>query len=159
MRGRVSNSVWNIILKDRDTLYIPKEEDLVIIEGAINATEQYRTEYLDGKNQIAVNFEGEKNALYYVNEYAAGVSDNGSKKKILVQQPNGKIEKPKSFLFFRSYPKVQKGARIKVGTKPVKPEREQSEKEPVDWNNVVRDVVAQATTILTLILLVNNINK
>jgi len=153
------NSVWNTILYDRDTILVPKQEDLVLIEGAINATELYKSEYLNGRNQIAVNFEGEKNALYYVNEYAAGLSDNGSRKKITVEQPNGKIEKSKSFLFFRSYPKVQKGATITVGTKPPKEEREQREKEPVDWNSVLRDVVAQATTILTLVLLVNNINK
>lgn len=154
------NSVWNIILEDRDTVFVPKQEDLVLIEGAINATELYKSEYLNGRNQIAVNFEGEKNALYYVNEYAAGLSDNGSKKRITVEQPNGKIEKSKSFLFFRSYPKVQKGATITVGKKPPKVDKEVgAEKEPVDWNSVLRDVVTQATTILTLVLLVNNINK
>ncbi len=153
------NSSWNIILDDMDTVYIPRQEDLVLIEGAINAAELYREEYLTGGNQIAVNFEGEKSALYYVNEYAAGVSDDGSKNLITVEQANGKIEKARSFLFFRSYPKVKKGARIKVGKKPEKVRKEREEKEPVDWNNVVRDVLAQATAIMTLILLANNINR
>lgn len=153
------NSFWNVIIQDGDTVFIPKQEDLVYIDGAINAEELYRADYLRNGNKIAVNFEGEKSALYYINEYGAGVSDKGSRRFITVEQPNGKIEKPSSFLFFRSYPKVQKGATVSVGRKPIKQPKAEGEKEPVEWNSVLRDVVSQATAVLTLVLLLNNINR
>ena len=154
------NSTWDLIMKEGDTLYIPKQEDIVQIEGAINAKLLYRDEYLKKERSVAVGYEGNKNALYYVNEYGGGVNENGSKSKITVEQPNGKIEKTKSFLFFKSYPNVQKGARIIVGSKHVK-ENSTGEriKEPVEWDKVLRDTIAQATAVLTLIILINNANR
>jgi len=45
-----------------------------------------------------------------------------------------------------------------VGYKDVEKEKTESEKEDIDWGKVLSDSVAQATTILTLVILINNLD-
>jgi hypothetical protein len=99
--------------------------------------------------------------MFYINEYAAGISDNGKRSLITVEHPNGRIERTTDLGIVKIYPKVDKGAIISVGFKPVKPEeeRQQVEEEPINWSEVVRDTLAQVTTILSLVLLVQRISN
>ncbi|NJL74855.1 MAG: hypothetical protein HC892_07325 [Saprospiraceae bacterium] len=57
---------------------------------------------------------------------------------------------------------MDKGAVISVGTKPIKEQEEEvavAEQEPINWSEVVRDTLAQVTTILSLVLLVQRISN
>ena len=151
------NSAANIILQAGDVIDIPKQPDLVTITGAVNLRDQYSQEFLQAGNRINVAFEKGKNAKYYVDNYAAGLAEDGRKNLITVKQANGRIEKTKSFLFFKTYPKVEKGATVHVGRVEPEPEALPSEKEDIDWGRVVSSTLAQATAILTLILLVDRL--
>ena len=93
--------------------------------------------------------------------YAAGIGENGKKRLITVEHPNGEIEKTKNFLFFKNYPSVREGSVVTVGTPPPKPpkEKEKSEKEKVDWGKTLADSIAQATAILALVVLIQQINR
>jgi len=92
-----------------------------------------------------------------VDNFAAGLADDGRKRLITVEQANGRVEKTKTFLFFKFYPKVDKGATVNVGRVAPDPVTVPGQKEDIDWGRVVRDTLAQATAILTLILLVDRL--
>jgi hypothetical protein len=50
------------------------------------------------------------------------------------------------------------GSTIKVAAKKVKVVKEGQEKEDIDWGKVLANSIAQATGVLSLILLIQNIN-
>lgn len=155
---RKSNSRSNIILKEGDYIFIPKQKDLVRIAGATNAQELYPDKMLSNNNTITVAYHQGKSAKYYVDEYAAGISKTGDADKITVEHPNGRIDRTRRFLFFKIYPKVSKGSVVNVGYKEVKKPKVSGEKKNVDWGKVVADSIAQATAILSLILLIDRLN-
>ncbi len=151
------NSRFNFILKEGDILEIPKRKDLVTIQlSATQAAELYPDRLLkDGKLNVA--YQEGKNAKWYLEKYAAGVGKDGRNRLISVEHPNGRIEQTKGFVFKR-YPSVQEGSTVSVGKKPVDPEKEQKEKEDIDWGRVLADSITQATAILTLILLIERLD-
>ncbi len=146
----------NVILQDGDEIYIPKINNIVSIEGAINAYEWY-PEKIANQGKINVNYRKGKSAWYYIEEYAGGISQNASRKKISVVDATGKVFKTKSFLIYRKYPKVTPGSTIRVGFKEVKPEKEAKNKD-IKWGEILANSIAQATAILSLILLIQNVN-
>lgn len=148
----------NIVLRSGDILKVPKSRDLVTIGGYVNLDEVYSQGILTGRNSVTVAFRGEKNAKHYIDKFAAGVSKDGSLNEIKVQFADGRAEKTKKFLFLNHYPKVEKGATITVGPKEVKPVTAKSEKNS-DWGNILRDTVYQATAILTLIILIDQLSN
>lgn len=151
------NSSANLILQAGDVISIPKQPDLVTITGAVNLRDLYSDEYVLAGNKVNVAYEKGKNAKYYIDNFAAGLADDGRKRLITVEQANGRVEKTKSFLFFKFYPKVDKGATVSVGRVVQQPDSIPGQKEDIDWGVVVRDTLAQATAILTLILLVDRL--
>lgn len=148
----------NIILKHGDYIFIPKQKDLVRIAGATNARDLYPDKLLSNNNAISVAYQDGKTAKYYIDHYAAGISKSGDAQKVTVEHANGRIDRTKNFLFFKVYPKVTKGAVVNVGYKDQKPAKAKSEKKQVDWAKVVADSIAQATAILSLILLIDRID-
>lgn len=153
------NSSANLILRSNDTLFIPKRYELITIAGAVNFRDVLNDEFIKSGNKITVGYVDNKNAMYYIDQYAAGIAENGKRRLISVRHANGRLEKTKSYGFFLSYPKVTPGATINVGAMAPKGQREpQQEKQPVDWGNVIRDTIAQATAVLTLILLLERVN-
>lgn len=156
LKSRGSSS--DIILRHQDTLSIPKRQELVTISGAVNFRDVLNEEFIESGNKINVGYVPDKRAIYYINKYAAGVADNGKRRLISVRHANGRLEKTTSLGFVNVYPKVTPGATINVGsTEPRVPQVEE-EKEQVDWGNVIRDTIAQATAVLTLILLLERVN-
>ena len=153
-----TNSTANLVLKDGDVISIPKMQELVTISGAVNLRDLYSDAYLASGNEIHVTYDKGKNAKFYVEEYAAGVAEDGRKRLITVVQANGHVEKTKNFLFFKVYPKVHEGARINVGRVAPKPEAEPQETQEVDWGQLVSNTLAQAVAVLTVILLVQQLN-
>lgn len=152
------NSFNNIILQDGDRIELPKANDLVSISGATKADELYSANISKSGIQT-FPFENGKDAKYYIDKYAGGVNERGDKSKITVEYANGEVKRVKRFLFFRNYPDVKPGSKITVGYKTVKKEEgPNSEKKDIDWGGVLADSIAQATTILSLILLLQNVD-
>lgn len=148
-----ANSNYNIILKDGDLIEIPKTKDIVTIRGATQSSDLYPEKILAG-GKVNVAFDGNRSALYYVEQYAAGVGKDGRKRLISVEHPNGQIERTKDYFLFKRYPTVQKGSIITVGYVEKKKEYDRKERKEIDWSKVLADSVAQATALLTLIILV-----
>lgn len=154
------NSRFNYVLKEGDIIDIPKIKELVTINGATRAIELYPDKVaLGGKFNVA--YHKGKNAKWYIDNYAAGIGENGKKSLITVEHPNGELERTKNFLFWKNYPTVREGSIVTVGVKPPKPpeEKAEKEKEKVDWGKTLADSIAQATAILALVVLIQQINK
>jgi protein involved in polysaccharide export with SLBB domain len=153
-------SKFDVILKRGDILNIPKRSTLVTIKGATKASMIY-TENLLNQGRFNVAYEKGKNAKYYVNEYAGGFADNADKSNITVTKPTGKIERTKRFLFWKIYPEVTEGSVVNVPVKQAKakkPGETEKERKDIDWGEVLADSIAQATTILSLVLLLRNLD-
>ncbi len=154
---RNPKSKFNFILRDGDIIEIPKQKDVVTIMGETKAREIYPDKILRA-GKFNVPYEGRKSARWYVDNYAAGIGKEGRARLITVEQPNGQIERTKNYIFFKVYPKIQKGSKITVG-KVVKTERQKKrEKKEIDWAKVVADAIGQATGVLSLILLIQRVN-
>lgn len=152
------NASYNIALSDGDVLTIPKSKELVSIAGAVNSGDIINEEEVGADNKINVAYISGRSVKYYIDEFAGGLSDKADKNKIYVEDANGKKSKVKSFLIFKKYPKVNKGSAIFVGYKDEKLLKIEP-KEKTDWAKVIAESVAQATAILTLVVLINTINK
>jgi protein involved in polysaccharide export with SLBB domain len=107
---------WMSILKDRNS-----STNVTLFEG----DEIQVSQFSEGVKVIGnvlltseIPYKKGKSFRYYLNA-VGGVDDKGFKKKAYIIYPNGKAAVTKSFLVFRSYPKVTPGSQIVV---PVKPE-------------------------------------
>ena len=153
-----NNSPYNYILKDGDIIEIPGKEDLVTIHlNRTKAAELYPAKVItQGKFNIA--FQNGKNAKWYVEKHAAGLGRKIKKKYITVEHPNGSIEQTKGFLFFKKYPEVQRGSVISIGEKPKKKKKEKNgNKSKTPWRQIFAETIAQATAVLTLIILIDRL--
>lgn len=97
-------SVKDLYLKRGDVLNIPTEVQTVEVVGQVYTPS-------------LVAFKQGESLKYYI-ENSGGFTYEADKSKLSVQYLNGEIKTVKRFLFFKSYPKLQKGARIVVPTKP-----------------------------------------
>lgn len=152
-------SFANIILQDGDEIFIPKQNNIVSITGATKAAEVYPERILV-QNKINVNYIKGKDARFYIDNFAGGVAKEGSPDKITVTDASGKVRRTKRFLFFRNYPEVGPGSVIQVGYKDKKSEESETVKKEgeVKWGEVLASSIAQATAILSIILLIQNVN-
>ncbi len=152
----MGSSRFNFKLRDGDRIEIPKSKEFVSIVGATNASKLYNKEILGGQNQLNVPYHKGKDARFYIENYAGGISDSGSPNEIYVEDANGEITRTKNYLIYKNYPDVEMGSKIVVGNKPVKTQ-EEKDREDVDWSRVLADSVGQAVSILSLILLIERI--
>lgn len=151
------NSIYNYIVKDGDTITIPKQREFVVIKGATRIKEVLSDDIIGQDSTVRVAFHPGKDAKWYIDNQAGGISNEGRRNKIFVEHPNGEISQTKRFLFWYKYPEVRKGSKIIVGVEP--PQTiEDREKEDVNWTKILGDSVAQVTSILTLILLVQRLD-
>ncbi len=153
------NQDANIIVRHGDQIVVPKIKDFVAVGGAVNTTRLFRQDLLGPDNSITVIYDGPKSARYYIEHFAGGLSDNADRRKVTVEYPNGTIRETKDYGLFMVYPKVEKGSIVKVGTKTVKADKPEPEKEPIDWGEVLANAVGQATAVLTLILLIDRAGR
>jgi len=156
LNNNASNS--NIILKKGDVLEIPKQKDLVGID-LLNtlAAELYDTSIVQ-KRMINVPYSKGKSAKYYIDEYAAGIGEMGRRKFVTVRHPSGEIQRTRNFLFFKKYPRVEKGSVVRIGKKKEKPEKLKREREGTDWGKVVANSIAQITAVLSIVVLVQQLD-
>ncbi len=151
------NTPSDYILKGGDAINIPKQINYVTIKGLTNVRETIDTELIQS-GEINVPYHKGKDARFYIEEYAGGISrEKGARHRLIkVRQPGGKLEKTKDFGIYKKYPVVKKGATIIVDGKLEN--KEEKEKNKVDWGSVISNTVAQATAILTLVILIQNLD-
>ncbi len=150
-------SRFNYVLKDGDKIVIPSTQTFVRISGSIKAAELFADDlYQDG---IKVPYRKGKRARYYVKHYAGGKSKEGRFRKTVVVYPSGQAVQSRSWGLLVWTPRVKPGSEIIVGAKEKKEKGEGEKAEGLNWNEVILDSVTQITAILSLVLLVKQLNK
>jgi polysaccharide export outer membrane protein len=128
---RNSRSLDNLPLQDGDSLYIPRYNAVVNVQGAVNSP-------------VAVTWSPGKTLDYYIRA-AGGPSRKADVKRAYVTQPNGKLEARQShFLVPDGNPKPNAGSTVFV------PERDPNDK-PTDLLTTV-GVIAQVMAGLATLL-------
>lgn len=108
---------WEKIVKDKNhysnvTLFPGDEIEVAIYNEGVKVTGNVLL-------TSEIPYRSGKGFKYYINS-VGGVDSKGWKRKAYIIYPNGKADVTTSFLFFRSYPKVEPDSQIVV---PEKPER------------------------------------
>ncbi|BDU23589.1 SLBB domain-containing protein [Flavobacterium sp. GSB-24] len=108
---------WEKIVKDKNhysnvTLFPGDEIDVAVYNEGVKVTGNVLL-------TSEIPYRSGKGFKYYINS-VGGVDSKGWKRKAYIIYPNGKADVTTSFLFFRSYPKVEPDSQIVV---PEKPER------------------------------------
>lgn len=148
---RDTNSIYNYILRDGDTLTIPKVNELIKIAGHV----QYPN--LDSLKHLNAPFTPNKSAKYYIKNFALGFKKDAKRSKTYVKLAGGKIKRTHKLLFFKIYPQVPKGSNIIVVKKDKKKAKNREKSEPIDWNKAIENGTVKLTAILTLFLLIQQI--
>ena len=115
--------------------------------------ERLKTE-INNPRKINIPFHEGKRANFYIREYGAGIDWKlgGRQRLVYVRYANGLVKKTRSFLFFKTYPKVEKGAMVFVGTKQ---KRIKKPRKPINWHKVITDTLALTVSALTVYALIN----
>lgn len=138
---RRPNSKFNISLLEGDRLIIPPATNVVQING--NVLQPGTT----------VLFEPRKTSFKYYLNQAGGYDRRSQKRLSTVTYADGVTRRVKTFLIFKKYPKMEQGTYIYVPAKEPKGEG-RGEGEPKFRINL-QEIIASATGILTLILLID----
>ncbi|PWB24567.1 SLBB domain-containing protein [Flavobacterium sp. HTF] len=106
---------WEKIIKDKNhysnvTLFPGDEIEVAVYNEGVKVTGNVLL-------TSEIPYRRGKNFKYYINA-VGGVDNKGWKKKSYIIYPNGKADVTKSFLFFRSYPRVEADSQIVVPEKP-----------------------------------------
>jgi protein involved in polysaccharide export with SLBB domain len=122
----------NLLLQDGDSLFIPRYNAVVNVQGAVNSP-------------VAVTYSPGKNLTYYIRA-AGGPSRKADVKRAYVTQPNGKVDARESnFLLPDGMPEPQAGSVVYV------PERDPADR-PADTLQLLGVLAQIAAALLTVVL-------
>jgi len=125
-------SLDNLPLQDGDSLYIPRYNAVINVQGAVNSP-------------VSVTYSPGKSIEYYIRA-AGGPSIKADVKRSYVTQPNGKVEARESrFLLPDGLPKPLPGSTVYV------PQRDPSEQK-TDWIAGIGTIASVLTGLATVIL-------
>ena len=141
----------NIPLLAGDEILIPAKDFTVEIRIANTEVERYSafSEEYAGES-IHVAYVKGKSANWYVKHMAGGFGENAKKSNTVVVYANGRAQDYRPWRFVNRSPKVLPGSTIVVGEKP---ERLQKQKEEIDWEAFTQNLIAQVTSLLTVVTL------
>ncbi|OWY19333.1 hypothetical protein C7N43_00955 [Sphingobacteriales bacterium UPWRP_1] len=155
--AKPNKSKFNYILSDGDSIFVPKVKNVVTLRGAVS--------HFDVDSvvmQISVPFEkGKKRAKYYINRYGGGFGRFAKKSRTYVQQANGRIDKARSFMGIKRYPRVENGATVYVDItdkKRFEADRRERRKNR-NWNDAFDSLTSKIATILTVLVLVQQATR
>jgi protein involved in polysaccharide export with SLBB domain len=133
-------NVDNLILVDRDSIFIPAYNAIVMVRGEVNA--------LRGNLKApaaAVAWVKGADITYYIRS-AGGGTIKADESRAYVTQPSGKVEtKHRTGLIFASVPKPQPGAIVNVPEKDVTARR--------DWITVAQSSLSLLASLITVAVL------
>jgi len=148
-------SKYNYILTDGDSIFIAKERDLVSISGSVNYPN------IDSIGQINVPYEGKRRANHYISKFGAGFNSEAKRRNTFVIQANGEVQNARNYVLFRIYPKVNKGATIFVDKRDRFKDgnRKKKRREDQDWNENFDKWSVRLTSILTILILAQQLSN
>jgi protein involved in polysaccharide export with SLBB domain len=102
---KYKNSKHDIVLQERDVIYIPEINPFVSIAGTV-------------QSPLKIVFDKEHTNLGYYIDKAGGFGIRPWRKRIYVTYANGRSKRTKNFFFMHFYPKVEEGCTIVVPQRP-----------------------------------------
>lgn len=151
-RGKIQDDP---ILMDGDVINIVRQENTVMIRETGTYMSQYVPDGFSSDHRLLV-YDGRHSAKWYVKHYAGGFLKTTDKRSVTVTMPNSQTEGTSCFIF-RHYPKVEPGGVITMRIDTKKKERIEKPKEKIDWGYELRNSLAALTSVVSIILLVENI--
>jgi protein involved in polysaccharide export with SLBB domain len=127
-----SRSLDNLPLQDGDSLYIPRYNAVVNVQGSVNSP-------------VSVTWSPGKTIEYYIRA-AGGPSQKADAKRAYVTQPNGKVEaRAAHWLLPDGIPQPKAGSTVFV------PERDPADK-PLDFITSAGSIAQILATVVTLVI-------
>lgn len=123
---------FNLVLKDGDEIIVPKFDNSVEISGQI-------------QQPTALSFFRGLTTNAAINK-AGGFAPNAKKSNVYIIYQNGSVASTKSFLFFKSYPKLKPGCRVFV------PKKLESENK-----TSIAEIVGYTTSLVSIVALINSL--
>ena len=145
------------ILMDGDVINITRQENTVVIRETGTRMSQYVPADF-ASTQKTIVYQGPYTAAWYVKHYAGGFVNTADRNSVTVTMPNNQSEGTKHFLFFRRTPTVEPGSVITMRIDQKKQEKVEKPKEKIDWGAEMRNSLAALTSIVSIILLIKNLN-
>jgi protein involved in polysaccharide export with SLBB domain len=134
------------ILRPGDIVDVPKLDNVVKIETA-------GTRYTLGVMQtlLQVNYQGRRSASWYIRRFAGGFNSRADRSTLRTIRENGLVNRTRTFLFLRNYPKVTYGDRITMELKDGKPRKEKKTVREIDWDKAFTRILALASTLAIIL--------
>ena len=151
---KVGNTYNNIELLPGDNVFIPTKDMTVEIRLANTEAAEYG-QFSDNfnKESVHVAYVAGKSARWYVKNMVGGFGDDAKRTDVNVVYANGTVKDYKWHRLSYRYPKVKAGSMVVVGAKPAKKNKEKKDWAEVDWQEFSMNLVAQVTSVLTVITL------
>ena len=156
MAMRREKSKYNYVLKEGDSIDIPRLQELVTIRGNLDFP------FITGDSTINAPYTIGKRARYYIKNYGAGFAKKSQKRKTSVMHANGHVNDTKSFFGAKIFPKVEEGSVISVPKKDKVRRRDDPNWEKKDNSGVLRmieTIIATTTSAVTLYALIRAANN
>lgn len=144
-------------LMDGDVITIVRQENTVMIRETGTHMSQYVADGFASDRKLLV-YDGRHSAKWYIKHYAGGFIKTADKNSVTVTFPNNQTEGTSRFIF-RHYPKVEPGGVITMRIDTKKKERVEKPKEKIDWGYELRNSLAALTSVVSIVLLINNLKK
>ena len=128
------NNGQNLLLKDGDVVYVPKEQQTVDVGGEV-------------LSPVTAVYLPNRSFKDYISQ-AGGFTEQVLKKRAYVVYANGSVQSTKSFLGIKTYPKIEPGAQIYV---PKKKYRERQTLSAQAWVGLGSAIASMAAVIVTLL--------
>lgn len=145
------------ILMEGDVINVVRQENTVMIRETGTRMSQYVVEGYSSDHKVVV-YDGRHSAKWYIKHYAGGFLRTADRSSVTVTYPNNQADGTSRFIF-RHYPKVNPGGAITLSIDPRKKERIEKPKEKVDWGIELRNSLSAMVSVVSIILLLNNLNK
>ena len=158
-RSNKGKMAADLILMEGDVINIVRQENTVTIREIGTRMGQYVPAEFASSSKIMV-YQGSHNAAWYIRHYAGGFQKVANKNSVTVTMPNYQTDGTKrGFLGIRRYPTVEPGGVISVSIDPEKREKLNTPKEKVNWSNTFSQSISTLTSVVSLIILVDRLNK
>jgi polysaccharide biosynthesis/export protein len=133
--------VDNLILTDRDSIYIPGYNPIVVVRGEVNAVRGALN-----VSSAGIAYVKGADIDYYIRA-AGGGTIKADENKAYVTQPSGKVEtRHRTALFYNSVPRPQPGSVVQV------PEKDPNDKR--DWISIAQTSLSLLASLITVAVLV-----
>jgi len=156
------NIKFDPILFEGDVININRLENTVAIRGIGTRMAQYSihadsTSQADSSMVKNVIFQGKRSAKWYIENFAGGFEKRANHNSVTVTLANDQmLSTTRTFFVFRKYPRTKPGSIISLQMKP--PKEKQADGK-TDWDSITGRTTASLTAVLTLYLLIQQLNK